>query len=373
MSKNISEIPLTEIVERVKSLSRAPRNSDSKIRGIIQDVYCREIPSKFDWNFMLVSSGLTTIEEYKTGTVSINTGSTTAAFSSDAALLAAMVRRNFKVGGDPTVYEITSLSSATSFTINPAYQSSQNVSNQSYTVFQPIYPLAKDFDRFPKSGGIFSYNGSEKKILEEVQYRPYLDAYNSVPSAQSDKVRLVGEDSAGNMQVEFVPPPSTAINYGYDYYKELRPLSETTAGTILSIAAGGVTTVLGNTTTRFTEATTGDWFRVDALGTGADSTWYRIKEISNDSSLTLLTAFANTAITSLANYTIARAPDMPVRLHIAIVYGALRSLELDQTDQNYIFYHTQYAQVMSDSKRIYVSRPYNQEITGIHEDYMYRR
>lgn len=182
----------------------------------------------------------------------------------------------------------------------------------------------------------------------------------------------MGQDTAGNTLVELVPPPSLAENWGYDYYKQVRPLIETSAGTLSSIQAGA-TLVTGNTNCRFAEATTGDWFRVDALGTGADSQWYRILAITNNSSLNLATAFANTAITSSANYTIARAPEMPVRMHIAVVYGALRSIELDQTDENYLFYHTQYAQVMSDAKRIYVSRPYNQEVTGIHEDYMYRR
>lgn len=372
MSKNIAEIPVTEIVERVKSLGRAGRNTDAKIRGVVQDVALREIPSKFDWNFMLVSSGLTTIEQYNNGTASVNTGATTVTFSSAASITAAMVGRKFNITGDGGVYEITSMSSTTSCVINPAYQATQNASSQAYVIFQPIYAMAKDFDRFPKPGGIYRQIGSEKKVLEELQYRPYLDTYRKTPISVPEKCRIVGQDTAGNTLVEIVPPPSTAENYGYDYFKQLRPLIETTAGTLLSIAAGG-TTVVGNTNTRFSEATTGDWFRVDALGTGADSQWYRIIAIAHDSSLTLGMAFANTAITSSANYAIARAPEMPVRMHIAVVYGSLRALELDQTDENFIFYHTQYAQVMSDSKRIYVSRPYNQEITGVHEDYLYRR
>jgi len=372
MSKNISEIPVTEIVERVKSLGRSAKNSDAKIRGIIQDIATREIPSKFDWNFMLVASGLTTIAQYDLGTATVTTGGTTVTFSSAAAITAAMVGRKFNVVGDGGIYEITSMSSTTSCTINPAYQASQNASAQSYIIFQPVYPLAKDFDRFPKAGGLFRYSGSEKKVIEELQYRPYTDTYRQTPGAIVDKCRVVGQDTAGNALVELIPPPSNTENLGYEYYKQLRPLSETTAGTLSSITARD-TTVVGHTNARFTEATTGDWFRVDALGTGADSMWYRISAIAHDSSLTLATAFANTAITSSANYTIARAPEMPVRLHIAVLYGALRALELDQTDENYLFYHNQYALTLSDAKKILVSRPYNQEMTGIHEDFLYRR
>lgn len=173
MSKNISEIPITEIVERVKVLGRSGRATDAKIRGITQDIALREIPSKFDWNFMLVSSGLTTIAEYKDGTASINTGGSTVTFSASATITAAMVGRKFNVIGDGGIYEVTSMSSTTSCTITPPYQATQNVSNQSYSIFQPIYALAGDFDRFPKPGGIYRQIGSEKKILEELQYRPY--------------------------------------------------------------------------------------------------------------------------------------------------------------------------------------------------------
>lgn len=371
MAKNISEIPVTEIVERVKILGRSGSNTNTKIRGIVQDLYIREIPSKFDWNFLLASSGLTTIEKYDTGTLSINTGDTAVVFSSDAVITSSMPGRKLNISGDGAMYEITSMSSTTSCTINPPYQATQNATNQSYVISQPNYALSKDFERFPKPGGIYRQTGGEKKVLEEYQYRPYLDNYRNTPT-NPEHCRLLGQDTAGNQIVELVPAPAYTENLGYDYFKQLRPLTETTAGTILSISALG-TNVSGNSNTRFTEATTGDWFRIDALGTGADSQWYRIISIQHDSALTLSTAFANTAITSLANYTIARAPEMPVRLHVAIIYGALRSLELDQTDENFAFYHTQYAQVMSDSKKIYVSRPYNQEITGIHEDYMYRR
>lgn len=371
MSKNIAEIPVTEIVERVKALGRVGRNTDTKIRGVVQDIYLREIPSKYDWNFMLVSSGITTIAQYNAGVASVTTGGATVTFSSAALISASMVGRKFNIIGDGGIYEVTSMSSTTSCTVTPPYQATQNASNQSYSIYQPIYAMARDFDRFPKPGGIYRQIGGEKKVLEELQYRPYLDTYQVTPT-NPDKCRIVGQDTAGNTLVELVPAPSQAENWGCDYYKQLRPLTETTAGTISSIQAGA-TLVVGNTTTRFTEATTGDWFRIDALGTGADSLWYRIIAISHDSQMTLATAFANTAITSLANYTIARAPEMPVRLHMGIVYGSLRSLELDQTDENFLFYHTQYAQVMSDAKRIYMSRPYNQEVTGIHEDYLYRR
>lgn len=371
MSKNIAEIPYTEIVERVKSLSREGRNSLERVRGVVQDVYIREIPAKFDWSFLLVSSSFTTIDQYNVGNATINTGNTTATFSSDATITAGMVNRKIKFQGNDTVYDITVINNSSSITVSPSFQGPFNISNGAYVIFQPIYALTNDFDRFPKPGGVYRWNGSKKEVLEELQYRPYLDKFQANPNSTTERTRLISQDTAGNQLVELIPSPNAARNYGYDYFKVLKPMRETTAGT-LSLINANSTQVVGNTNCKFLEANTGDWIRVDALGRGSDSQWYRIATISHNSLLTISTNFANTAITSSASYTIASAPEMPVRLHVGILYGAVRSSELDQSDPNFAFYHSQYAQVLSDAKKIYVSRPYNQEVTGIHEEYNYR-
>ena len=121
------------------------------------------------------------------------------------------------------------------------------------------------------------------------------------------------------------------------------------------------------------DSNTGDWFRVDALGTGQDSQWYRIIAIAHDSSLTLSTVFANTAITSSANFTISSAPEMPHKLHYGVLYGSIRSIALDQNDEAAAFYQIKFAEVMSDGKKQYVSRDYNTEISTVAEEWMYRR
>ena len=371
MAKNISEIPYTEAIERTISLARANQNEKEKIRGIMQDTYVREIPSKFDWEFMIASSGLTTTGEYTTGTCTVNTGDTTVTFSSDTVLTSAFTGRRFRVTGNDVVYNVTFLNT-TAITINPSFQGSTNVGGGAFSIFQPYYSLAGDFDRFPKDGGVYKWSGGKTEIMPEIDsYKQYRLDYQSTPSLPQN-VRLAGTDTAGNTLVEFIPPPNQARNYGYDYIRKLAPLYETTAGTILSIGAAA-TTVLGNTNTRFTESNTGDWFRIDALGTGQDSQWYRVIAIANDSSLTLATAFANTAITSSASYAISRAPEMPAKIHPAVLYGTLRAITLDQTDPNAQFYHMKFAETLSDGKRLYVTRVYTKDIHHLGEDYMYRR
>lgn len=372
MSKNISEIPFTEMTERIQKLGRVGVDNLSKLRGIINDIYVREIPSKFDWNFLVATTSLVTVDEYHNSSISMNTGDTTVVGASDVVFTSAMVGRKFKPSSNDTVYDIAAYISPTSVTIYPSLQGPTNLSGASYSVFQPSYTLPSDFDRFPKPGGVYRWAGGSKQILPEDAYRPYMDEDFQATASTPAKTRIYGTDTIGNALVELIPAPKFARNYGVDYIRTLKPMRETTAGTIFSIAANALT-ILGNTNTRFTEANAGDWFRVDPLGTGPDSQWYKIISIQHDSQMTLSSAFANTAVMSSANYTISRAPEMPVKLHEAIMYGTLRSLTLDQNDPNAAFYQSAYAQVMSDAKKIYVSRPYSQELTGVFEDYRYRR
>src|SRR3990167_8104809 len=288
MAKNTVEIPYTELVERVKQLARSGDNTYEKVRGVIQDVYTREIPMKFDWTFMFAQTSLTTNAEVNNGTVSINTGSVTAQFTS-ASIDSSHTGRLIKITGNDVVYLFTFVNSTTG-TLTPGFQGNNNASNTTYSIFSPYYALPSDFDRFPKDGGIYKWQGGRKEVLPEEPYQEYVENYSATPGTPV-KVRLVGHDTAGRQLVEFTPAPKTSINYGVDYIKQFVPLQETTAGLLKGLSAGA-TGVVGISTTRFTEASTGNWFfRVDALGIGQDSQWYRVLNIAGNQDLTLATAF----------------------------------------------------------------------------------
>ena len=201
-------------------------------------------------------------------------------------------------------------------------------------------------------------------------YQRWVREYTSSPSSP-DSVRLVDADTAGNIRIELNPPPANARVYGYEYQRRPRNLIETTAGQIESISSGSVQ-VNGLPNTRFDEITSGDWLRINDLGVGDDSNWYRVIKVTDNSDLTLATAFATTAVTS-ANYSISRAPEMPAKLHPAVLWGALRHVTIDQEDPAAAYYDNKMAEVLSDGKRIYVSRVYSQELKGLHEDWNYRR
>ena len=375
MSKNTVEIPYTEIVERVMSLGRVNANAIEKVRGIVQDIYTRDIPTKHDWTFLLAASSIITVQEYKTGNASVNTGNTLVNFSTNAVMIDSMNGRKIKFSGNEVVYEITSFYSANSLQISPSFQGANNLSNVSYSVFQPIYALASDFDRFPKDGGLYKWSGGQKTILKEEPYQEYVENFSGNPSTP-DTIRIIGLDTAGNPLIEMRPPPKDARVYSYDYYARLNPLKETSAGHI-SVINARATTVTGYITTRFvdagTDSRTTNFLRIDVFGKGHDSGWYPVINILHDSSLTLRTSFANSAVTTSANYVISNIPRIPSMLHPAILYGSLAHVLADQNDEMAPVYFVRYAQVLSDSKRIFVSRTYSQDIHGIQEDWDYRR
>jgi hypothetical protein len=368
VGKNLPEIPFTEICERVSEITRTPGNSISKIRGDVNEVYTVEIPVKFDWNFLFASTSLITNAEYATGSVTVTTDSTTVVFSSDTVLTAAMTGRKIKISGNDVVYEFT-FSNTTGGTINPSFQGPNNVSGGSFSIFQNVYALPTNFDRFPKNGGIYKWSGGKKDVIEEESYQEASSFFQSSPTDNPAKVRLVGTDTAGRQLVEFRPPPKSSRVYGCDYLKKVNPLSETTAGSVTINASG--TTVTGDTNCRFSEASAGDYLRINDFGTSQDSTWYRIATITHNSSLTLSGAFATSGVIS-AEYTISKVPEFPAKLHPGLVYGASRLVTADQNDPNLPLHIARFAEVLSDGKRVYVTRVYNQQIGTIAEEFRYR-
>ena len=371
MSKNIVEIPFTELVERTSELARERADSESKIRGIVNDFYTREIPRKEDWSFFLVSSAITLIEQYATGTVSANTGATTLTFSSDVAITSSMVGRIVKITGNDYVYRISSMSGSTGAVITPPFSGNQNVTSAAYAIAQPYYSLAEDFDRFPKNGGLINYSGGSEEIVPEKPYQEWATDASYTPVNDPKFCRIIGVDTAGNSILEVNPPAKIAKSLRYDYFIKPKNMRETTAG-FVTIEAGSTIVVGSANTTLFTQATTGDYFRVDALGTKADSEWYRIISILHNSSLTLQSAFGLSGVSS-AGYTICSAPQMPSKMHPAILYGSLLQLATDQDDQMVQSYNVKLAEVLSDGKRMYKTRNYQQTIHSDAEDYFYRR
>lgn len=369
MAKNIEELPYTEIVERAAEIARERADKESYIRAVANDVYIREIARKEDWSFFLMSSTLTLVPQYIQGNITATTGSTTVTFSSDVVLTASNNGMQLKVSGNDFVYNFT-FGNTTGGTISPPFSGTVNATAQPYSLFQAYYSLASNFDRFPKNGGLVNYRGTTEEIITEMPYQEWWTEYSSSPQDTPKKCRIIGTDTAGNALLEINPPAKSYKTLRYDYFYKPRIMRENTAGLVAVGSLG--TTVTGDSNAQFTLANTGDYFRIDAFGTKGDSEWYRIIAINGNSSLTLQTAFGLSGATS-AGYTISSVPQMPYKMHPAVLYGTLTQLAADQDDPMLQAYNVKLAEVLSDGKRLYKTRIYNQQIHNMGEEYLYRR
>lgn len=367
MSKNQTLLPYTEIVERA---AKTARNEDDlpRVRAAVQTEYS-EIQRREDWIFLFARTALAAVSPYTTGNATASTQGTTVSFSSDAVTTASMTGRKIKFSTNDNVYDFT-FSNSTAGTINPPLSGSLNVQAASYSIFQPIYNLPRDFARLPKNGGVLLQQGGRTAPIPETSPQEWYQDYSPFPGTP-EKLRIVQVSTDGVSSVEFNPPPGSAFLFPVEYLRRLDPLRETTAG-FVDISAGGTAVTGSAGTTLFTEARTGWFIRIDAFGKGADSEWYRVAAITHNSSLTLATAFGLSGATT-ARYTLCPVPDLPEILHNALMYGAVTQVMADQNDPLYAFMASQKSAVLLDARRIYKTRVYSQFMDNIVEDYQYRR
>ena len=366
---DIKNIPYVELVERVRSLAREKAKNDTIVRSVINTVYTKDIPREHDWVFLKSDTAVVCIAEYNTGTVSVNTQGTVCTFYDGIAITSQMTGRKIKFNGNSNVYEFT-YTAANSGSINPPLSGSINVNSGSYTIYKDIYALPEDFDRFPINGGLLFYQSGQPQPIPEKEDDDYYEEATATPSSVIDSCRLYGMDSAGNWEVQLIPPPKTPLVLNCEYLKALNPMKFTTAGTVS--VNSGATAVLG-AATLFTQATTGDYFRVDANGTNEDSRWHRITAISDNTGMTISPAFKGDANAASETYTICSAPDYPYRLQDAIIYGSMRQILVDQNDKNFVLYESQYKNSVGANKVLYKNRKAKDDLDLIASDYEYRR
>ena len=363
---NIRDTPYTEIVERVQLLSRSSSDDKKKIRDIVNRKYASAIPREMDWYFLKASSSISCVAEHDSGVVTVNTQNTVCTFSGTV-ITSAMTGRKIKFSNNANIYDFT-YSDSTGGTISPSLSLAANISMGAYTIFKSIFSLAPDFDRFPINGGLLYYSGGKPTPLPEVSDDDYYNDYATAsPSSTPERCRLLDYDTAGNQQVEIISPPADAMVLPYEYLRTLPPMKESSGGTV--VVTG--TSVTG-TATKFTEMTTGDYFRQDFIGTGVDSQWYKILTITHDSSLQLRVSTGSDNAAE-KEYVISTAPKYPHKFQEALIYGAMGDLLPDQNDPNYVYYHGEYAKILTDNKVIIQTRKTKDDIELIAENINYRR
>lgn len=370
MGKLTAAIPFTELVERAALLARTTEEtSRARVRGAINDYYARVLPGREDWTFLISNSSITTDPQYNTGTVSVNTQDTVVTFSTDASVTTAMTGRKIKFNSNSNIYDFTR-TNGTGGTISPPLSGNTNVVSDGYVIFQPVYSLPGDFDRFPKNGGLQLVQGGRITILKEYRTQDYYRNYASQPGVPGN-CRLVEAGTDGTQKVELIPPPKDSMVIPFEYLRTLDPLTQTSAG-FIDISSASLTVTGSGGTTRFTEAQTGWYVRVNAFGDGEDSEWGRIISIANNSSATLQVAWGLSGATT-AGYIISSVPQMPSKMHLAILYGGAKMLLSDQDDPQFQYLDRLERELMTEARKQYKTRIYDQEIDSIATDWNYRR
>jgi hypothetical protein len=364
----IRAIPFSEILEKVSDLSRSNIDQRSRIKGIVNEVYTLDVPKEYDWYWLKASSAINCIAEYKTGVASINTQNNVILFNSGAVITADMTGRKIKFTGNSNVYDFTYVA-ANSGSINPLLSGATNISSGGYTIYKNIYSLPSDFDRFPVNGGLLFYSGGQPTPLPELVDDDYYEQATASPSSVPEGCRFTEYDTAGNMQIEIIPPPSSAIILQNEYIKTLSPMYENTQGTI--VVTSGQTAVTG-TGTVFLNMNTGDYLRADGFGKKGESYWYRISAITSNSDLTLSSVFRKDSGYS-GSFTISSAPQVPYKFHNAYIYGSIKKILSDEKDPMLMYANAEYLKIINDNKILEQTRNAKNDVETIAEDYNYRR
>jgi hypothetical protein len=352
-------MPFSELVERAQNLAREDATtSRTKFKGLINDAYCREVPRKpYDWEPLIASSQISCTARYNTGTVAISAGDTSIT-GTGTVWTSAMTNRKIRIGSNPNIYTFTYVSGTTG-TISPAYSGASDASGAGYEIFDDDYTLASDFSRFLKNGSLYRFaSGKYDDTLKETPQRIWSEEYTANPSDTIERIRVRGFDSSRLRILEINPPPKTAIVLPYDYIKILAPMTEYRTGTITTLAnAGTAVTGSGTDFDGYYSSSYRYYFRIDRDGIGDSSVWYLVSAAASDTSLTLSTAYAGTAISSgTENYTISMIPDLPNEFHDWLLYLAVIAATADQDDPMVQLWMAKAKEIERECKTLYKSR-----------------
>jgi hypothetical protein len=370
MSINLTTgiIPFTELFERLMTLAKIDSfNNEDYAKGLINDAYTRALPGIGDWNCITKDAFLVMSAYYMTGTVACTAGSTLVTGTGTAWTLAMTIDNGWRIkfAGLNNVYEFTRTGD-TSATINPPLEGSTDLTAQGYTLFRDEYALPADFDRFLRNGSIYVtqggrlYNTIEELPRDKFRAQFFPDALDPIFRAMLTRV-----DSNGCRMVRLNPPPRTARVYPIDYIPKVAPMREYTVGTVAVV--NGSMTVTGTNTLFVANCVAGSYFRVDTIGVGDSSKWYKILSVDSNTQLTLASVYEDAADSGV-DYTVCTAPtSFPPEFHEFILYEAVSVAVASADDPNTQAMIGRRSDVLNRLNKNYKSRRTNSQY-GVDDD-----
>ncbi len=212
-----------EFGEFIMLLSKLPEGAgvDPELVKHYANTVIEEIVKSYDFSRLQQTDAILTVAQYSTGTISIASGAT-AGMGTDTVFTAAMTGRRIRIASTSTFYTFTRVS-ATSFTIDRAYEDPTDVVDGAFRIWQAVYDLPIPLQRV-KSIEV----PSQRWDLDE-KSREWLNRRDPERAIYGDpQVWVQAEDSsAGLPRVELYPGPETAESLPVEFQAKIDPLVET--------------------------------------------------------------------------------------------------------------------------------------------------
>lgn len=212
-----------EFGEFLSLLSKLPDGAgvDPTLLAHYVNTVVEDIVKSYDFSRLQLSDLIQTVVQYSTGTVSIATGAT-AGTGTGTAFTALMTGRRIRIAQTSAFYIFTYVS-ATSFTIDRAYEDDTSVVDGAFRIWQAVYGLPNLLSR------IKSIEVPPRRWDLDEQSREWLNRRDSQRWAYGEpQVYVPFEDSsAGLPQIELYPGPDRAEGLPIEYQAKLAPLVET--------------------------------------------------------------------------------------------------------------------------------------------------
>lgn len=269
--------PFSQIVDDVM-LEMRDNSTETSVRNKykrrVNDAYVRDIPSRFEWDWLHKTGQITLQASYNTGTVSVTQGSN-AITGTDTVWTSDMTGMKFTVPSTNEIYTFTCLSTVTG-TLDKNYIGDDD-SAANYLIFQDTYALASDYNKPTNEPGFFYDYSQGRPGLDWKNDEWFMKHYTTVTAQFPLNWReYPDKTSVGLYQVQIMPPVDTSRFVSYEYIKALAEMQE-----VLGTAAANCTaTKVLTSTNLYGLISVGQYLRIDV-----NAQWVKILAIDPDTTV----------------------------------------------------------------------------------------
>jgi len=320
--------PFSQIVDDVMIEMRdaatdtATRN---KYKRRVNDVYVRDVPSRFEWDWLHKTGQITLQASYDMGTVSVVQGSNSIT-GTGTTWTSAMTGMKFIVPSDNEIYTFT-YTGATTGTLDKNYLGDTNSAN-TYLIFQDTYALASDYSKPTNEPGFFYDYSQGRPKLDWKNDEWFMKHYTTVTAEFPLNWRELPDlSSTGLYQIQIMPPVDTVRLVSYEYIRAQYEMQEVTG----SAASGCTSTKILTSVNLNGLISVGQFLRIDANGQ-----WVKIEAIDPDTTVLNGITVDSLIIVATAgqSITISDVPQMPYQFQIALFYGACYLTAVEQESKS---------------------------------------